>query len=488
MTDLPHQSEPIADKNGLVTPVWYDKLDRISSDHVGQPGVNIEDFGGVGDGVTDNTGAFNATIASFRGTGGAIYFPPGKYRFDTALSVTFPDGVYSVSLCGGGQDNTILYFPNVSGGITFNYVDFGQSVHVRDLTFTTGQNGTTFGLSLVRSANFLETYPMNDIFRVTFRGDDSDGSFSYFNYWGEAALINGVSGTSWDTVTVIGGAGTGVGLHFMGPGLSADQYAINHAISNSSLNSLLVGINYDSYSQGIMVDQTSFFNDFAGIFVPPSVGGFLSQLMVTNCAFQMFPTSPLAAIQIDSRVVGVQVCNNVFLPSDIAPAIYLAFSTFGFNIVGNQITPGYTIGAGYGVVIAETLAGTNGVITGNTITNMLLGVWLQASAARVLVTGNTFTGNTTAITDAGTDNVLTNNLGYNPVGSTNIAVGASPFTYTAGSSPETVYVINGTITLVSLTASGVWVSLTAPCSVNLDPHDSVTVAYTVAPLMSKTVH
>ncbi|MFZ9585585.1 MAG: right-handed parallel beta-helix repeat-containing protein [Pseudohongiellaceae bacterium] len=80
---------------------------------------------------------------------------------------------------------------------------------------------------------------------------------------------------------------------------------------------------------------------------------------------------------------------------------------------------------------------------------------------------------------------IIDNPGYNPVGSTSITVGASPYTYTASPCPETVYVSGGTVSQIShnSTATG----LTAG-TFQLGPNENIVVTYTVLPTMRKMVH
>ncbi|MGC9445321.1 MAG: NosD domain-containing protein, partial [Candidatus Methanospirareceae archaeon] len=75
---------------------------------------------------------------------------------------------------------------------------------------------------------------------------------------------------------------------------------------------------------------------------------------------------------------------------------------------------------------------------------------LNANCNDNVILGNDVRSNLTAgIHDAGTGTIIRNNAGYNPVGIASISVGASPFTHTAGASPETVYVSGGTVTSIT---------------------------------------
>jgi hypothetical protein len=104
------------------------------------------------------------------------------------------------------------------------------------------------------------------------------------------------------------------------------------------------------------------------------------------------------------------------------------------------------------------------------------------------IMGNDFTGNTSGATfglsfDATC--VVKDNLGYNPVGVGSISVDPSPFTYTAGSSPESIYVSGGTVT--SITKNGTNLGI-ASGVFELQPYQSLEVTYSLAPTMIKDIH
>lgn len=80
-------------------------------------------------------------------------------------------------------------------------------------------------------------------------------------------------------------------------------------------------------------------------------------------------------------------------------------------------------------------------------------------------------------------NYVKDNNGYNPQGTAVISVGASPFTYTAGATSETIYITGGIVSDISRDSAQL---LTAsPATVQLEPHESVVVTYSVAPTMNK---
>jgi len=117
--------------------------------------VSVKDFGAVGDGVTDDTAAFNAVIAylnsvgtngAYTGDGFKIHIPRGEYYLPTGLDVITVDGVHWV---GDGRDATVIYG---EAGSIFNFGDgsiFVESGSVEEMSFVV-KSGTTPEASTLR--------------------------------------------------------------------------------------------------------------------------------------------------------------------------------------------------------------------------------------------------------------------------------------------------------------------------------------------------
>jgi hypothetical protein len=107
-----------------------------------------------------------------------------------------------------------------------------------------------------------------------------------------------------------------------------------------------------------------------------------------------------------------------------------------------------------------------------------------------IVENNNLYNNATSAFDSdtmvGTGVIIKNNFGYNPIGISSITVNASPFTYTAGTSPETVYISGGTVS--AIVKGGVTLFANTGHSVELEPHTAVVVTYSGTPTMSKDIH
>ncbi|MFC1950545.1 NosD domain-containing protein [Chloroflexota bacterium] len=159
------------------------------------------------------------------------------------------------------------------------------------------------------------------------------------------------------------------------------------------------------------------------------------------------------------------------------------------SIVGNNI--GEANSTGYdGIFLVNS---EHNLIQSNSINRLIFSLQRyginisDADSVGNLILGNDLyeSGSTGALNNAGTATVAKNNNGYNPVGISSIIVGVSPFNYTAGPSPETVYVSGGTAS--SITKGGNNFGLTSG-SFELEPYESIVVTYTTTPTMHKDVH
>jgi hypothetical protein len=456
-------------------------------------------YGGSGNNSTDNTTPLTTAFAALTGTGGCIYFPPGKYRFNSAVSLTMPSSLFSTAIVGAGADSTILTWPNVSGGLTINYVNALNTAHVRDLSITTGQAGGGTGLTLTSTAH---TQGISDIYRVTLRGDDG---YNVTDYWGIGVFSHYITNLNVEGLMVIGQGTTGAGtLHGLGMQVegapAVPDYAVQVNVAKSVFEVLGTGILYGSYLQGLTVDQCNFSIVGNGIQSNGSETGVLAGLAVTNSQFGLFNNGGAGILTL-TTIINTQITNNFFdmnAPGTNSVAIWL--SSFNhFNIIGNSIgSPAIANGLD-GILLGTATAGGSGVISGNDIFLFGTGINIGASATGVLVIGNTLEANTTAISNAGTGNTIVNNPGYNPVGPSALSPPAAPatFSYTASASPETLYLrsAGAAATITSISVNGLVVgssygsTVGVPLTFNLGPNETFSVTYnTTTPIIDKMVH
>lgn len=168
------------------------------------------------------------------------------------------------------------------------------------------------------------------------------------------------------------------------------------------------------------------------------------------------------------------------------------------DVLGNQfIDWGVAAAATYAAIITAANAGTRFTISNNRflndsdfIGNPWRGIVVNAGAYDTYsIIGNTASGLTgEAIVDAGTSSTarVVSNIGYNPVGQSAFTAGASPYTYTAGHSDETVYIRGGTVS--SIVQGAMTLFSSTDKSVHLGPNESIVITHSSAPILSVQKH
>lgn len=446
--------------------------------------INILAYGGVGDGVTDNAAALNAALATITGNGGAIFFPAGKYLFSSAISFTYPSStkIFSLMFAGVGDGASTLYWPS-GNGITLNLTGGMHSFHFRDLAFTTGAAGVGTAITANDSVQ-LQDFPGCDVMNCVFIGDNDDRT----KYWNIGAAINTVSGVAFYNCSFFGDAATnGNGIVLGGGSATTFQIIVN--LTSCSFfggnNGLVVGENV----QGVTVNQCNFTNGQTGINVPGPAPG-LFQLAVDNSQFAVSQNSIIAI----GTIPVVTVSNSLFFVSAAGSGIFLDTNEF-FTIYGNTFGAD-TAGTGSAIAIGTTVGGAPSSISGNIFTSFQFGIELLVGSSNVLINDNQFAACTTPISNAGTNMYIHDNVGYNPVGAQNVSVTSNPFTYTAGSSPETVYYRNnataGSTLSIVLGSNSTTICSNAPgdgspITIQLAPNQNVTFTDSASVRIIKTM-
>jgi hypothetical protein len=175
--------------------------------------------------------------------------------------------------------------------------------------------------------------------------------------------------------------------------------------------------------------------------------------------------------------------DNYFFHTDTASGNFI-------NINTTQGTLTRILGNLFEGALNRVVIGTNNAIFSNNNfeanASGVTDLTINSGRTNCLVTGNDFT----ETVSYGDGNAVFGNRG-NVTGiaaaTSAITVGASPYTYTAGSTRETVYIRGGDVTDIS--AVGTTVFVTAPATLELPPGGSIIVTYsTTAPTMIKYTH
>ena len=373
--------------------------------------VNAVHYGCDPTGATDSTLAFNNMLSALSPSSRIfIYFPPGLYIFSSQVVFNLPGtGIASISIHGAGPDVTELRWTSAAGGIRINYNSPGHSAHFVDMSITTSQVLGGYGIHLFQSSS-LNDFMASNIFRCNFRGSDNLGSGGGFACWTQCYRVEGVCGTNVESVTTYGpanwGSSTAAGGYYIGnlaqTGSPGQGYSIYHNIAKCIFNSLSFGITYGSFTQGMTILQTNVQNTQTGFFCPPGSTGNLAQLQIGSSQFDDNGND----ISIQSPILNTMIYANNLISHGGNSSIAL-FTPDAFCIVGNQIISDGTAN-NIGVSVGSTGTGTTntGTITGNSFINLGTAVLLQTGSSGVNVQSNSYTGNTTNVTNNGTGNTI----------------------------------------------------------------------------------
>ena len=146
---------------------------------VGLGAVNVKDYGATGDGSTDDRTSIINAISALGANGGTVFFPPGRYRIDSTITVNGNSGGNVVTNCirlvglsspaqGGITDagGSELYVDGGDNHTIFNFVGV-EAVHMVNLRVRGGNFFAASGSGSHSSAHALKfektTHGGNDI-------------------------------------------------------------------------------------------------------------------------------------------------------------------------------------------------------------------------------------------------------------------------------------------------------------------------------------
>ena len=320
-------------------------------------------------------------------------------------------------------------------------------------------------------------------------------------------------------------------------GSDVNSYIVQNYADNPPAREPVVGLRITDNVNGTYVEDNSFSHFGTGLEVAPPPGGKVQNLFFRQNAWDLCRDSGGLFDASSGPIYRIFLVNEWFAATRAGPGLRFAGNaglsnfqlvapqvrdnwTNGIEIAGRvrqmvvatpvitandtQVTPenharsGTEDGAGVAVLAGADVADLQirGGIIGPTAEewkSQSRAVEIAAGAVmnRSAIIGVDVAGNTKgAIRNDGTGsgNVFTDNIGYNPVGAHVIAVGPSPFAYTAGPSPETLYLSGGTCGAITQGGVAIFAGCAAQTTIALGPNETVMLTYSVAPKMRAMVH
>jgi hypothetical protein len=463
-----------ATDSGKMTPIWYryfksreifvdEEIAILTGTGLSSIYVFPEQFGAVGDGVTDDTVAMQSWLNSVLGGGPIGFLTPGKnYLISSALTGNMTT---DFSIIGGSLGSTITLSSPTQNGLDINCIS-GRLL-LRDFTIVANASASAgFALNLGGSAAST-IFPVIDHITIfnAFEAVRTTGLVSIFmtrcSLTASSICLN--SSTIGDSS--ISGNDFSPLVNATGIQLSGDCGGAR--ITDNKINgTFLVGI---SARQDI--------SDGDLFIIGNSIEGYTSiGIIFTRTA----PFTFSNAMLIGNELTGSG--NGISLAEDTA-SHWLDNVVINGNVINTSAASKVAIGIGN---VPEMVI-SNNTIYGSAGTGIKL-----ASGASGPVHDNVITNQTTPINNLASAVIVHDNVGYNPVGASSISPGASPYTYTAGASPETIY-ISDTVGITNVTYSGTSIlphatAANQPLTVEVGPLEPVVITYSGVLTGKKMIH
>lgn len=369
--------------------------------------VTLEQYGGSGDGITDNSSAWSAAFTAIASGNGCIQLGVGTYKSSTAVNVSLSSSTsQSISIVGMGPRTTIVYFPSATDGFYVWMPTITNGFNLSGMTIATGQAGSSTGINISSpcfgtgpgQGNF-GTGPQRLIDNVDFRGYDSlsSGTGVGNQYWAKGLQIVNSSFFNIRSITSYGPqSASGTGIFISGSGANCPALVYN--INNANIQRQQTGIEYGNAVQGLNIIQSNFVLNGTDIACPSSSANVL-QLTVSASQFDTTGSS----IVIGCSLNDVLIQGNLFFAQGAVNSVILSGGSGRFTITGNDFVQEGS-GGGNGVNVLGTAS--NGIISGNTFFGLSTGVILGAGSRSFSVQANNYPSTTTKVGNAGSGNVI----------------------------------------------------------------------------------
>ena len=161
-------------------------LTKVSYSMIKGAPVNILDYGAVGNGVTDDTDAFEDAIAAVATTGQTLYIPAGTYKLSRELSTTG-----HLNILGDGNKTVLDFSGSVSGSTGKALSVSGSLVPLSDITADLSKNAQ----SVVFPTAAHGLVP-GDVFVIYNPTDYSYSGFRFYYRAGEWCEVSSVATTT----------------------------------------------------------------------------------------------------------------------------------------------------------------------------------------------------------------------------------------------------------------------------------------------------
>jgi len=447
--------------------------------------VNVKDFGAVGDGIANDTAAFQNAISLLESiNSGVLYIPEGTYKIYQTLVIDNAN----IYIKGDGYNYSRLIFNGSIDGIVFNLLASGldkiyQQACVSDIAIlSTNQNYlnnisgsvvSNFGCRAITynptSSQQGSPYPTCEIFNVYIGGENG-----FENFWNTGIYLVNANSCRLDNITINGffnnilnpSAPTNLNYQAMVAGVVILDRSVQVVMSNTKIGYAFYGIYiYSSGTgtganrgfEGLQLESSSIVGVIYGVHrtIGASADSARPMTVITGCHFNSYFNS-IYLIDATETVIS----NNLFYtqslfqgfgtPNNPPPAgaanivigsQYFPTTTSRHTITGNIFRNLSFQPIVRGLIINVTNSTISNCVFDGDAYGMDIGIILQANAKNTTITGCVFTSCSNEIQNGGD-----NSNRYSPV--TNMPAGEN---VNAFNKPNALNTSFGTSALKSIT-------------------------------------
>jgi hypothetical protein len=434
----------------------------------GEDPYSVKWFGATGNNTTDDTAAISSCFAAAMS---AVYVPFGTYRVSSGFVA-----LNALRLFGDGNTQSV-FSPSVAVSV-FTSVASG-SIQINNIGFAypaTAASPGVFAVVLAPSGSSATASGMsNVVITGAAAGIQAQGapdlvldSVFVYGFSTTAALISASTNVNMTNCGFYGSVGSTTSSAVLWIGVGGFR------MTDCSVNSVVNGLLYDYGSSATTGKLVVANNGFEAV--------------MTAITLERSNTGTLDSAVINGNAMHSCV-GAISIPHDAAGAWIGSVAIVGNAYVGLGSTGDF----GFEIDSASNFNISDNTLFSNTTST--IAIRLGASCSMAVVQGNNLAGSfaqSISVSPAATMIRVLDNPGYNPVGSSTLSAGASPWTYTASMSPQTLYMaaatsINsvlygGVALLPGPTGSG------APFTLGLGPNETVVVSYSGAMTASVMTH